>query len=118
MAKRSVDPAAPVAVEQQAQGLEAGPPVEAAEPTERTEGGDARPAAPPPVPDPPKDPPRDPPTTVTLIERFHVETSVYYVPHLGFGAVYVPAGTIITRASHDVQKLIEQGAKLRPVLDE
>ena len=47
-------------------------------------------------------------------ERFRVETSVYYVPHLGFGAVFVPAGTIVTRSSHDLQKLLEQGAKLRP----
>lgn len=47
-------------------------------------------------------------------ERFRVETSVYYVPHLGFGAVFVPGGTIVSRASHDLQKLIAQGAKLRP----
>jgi hypothetical protein len=118
MAKRPVDPAAPAAVEQQAASVEAAPSAAASEQAEKPEGGDARPAEAPPLPDPPKDPPRDPPATVTVIERFHVETSVYYVPHLGFGAVYVPAGTIITRASHDVQKLIEQGAKLRPVLDE
>jgi hypothetical protein len=59
-------------------------------------------------------PPEAPSVAPEEEERFRVEVSVYYVPHLGHGAVYVPAGTIVTRSSHDLQKLIEQGAKLRP----
>jgi hypothetical protein len=57
------------------------------------------------------------PSAPEPVEQFRVETSVYYVPTLGFGAVFVPAGTIVTRTSHDLQKLIAQGAKIRPVVD-
>lgn len=56
-----------------------------------------------------------PPTDPLPVERYRVETSVYYVPSLGYGAVFVPAGTIITRVSHDLQKLVAQGAQLRPL---
>ena len=122
MAKRSSDPTPSVATEQQQ--LAAREEVLAGEvraPAAKPETGDARSAAPSPLPDPAPSPPHDsPPATavaMTTIERFRVEGSVYYVPHLGFGAIFVPSGTIVTRESHDVQKLIEQGAKLRPILD-
>lgn len=122
MAKRSNDSTPAVAtLEPAADGAESAAAVEEtrppATPAETAERPATSPSVPDPAPDPPKHPPHPAASTPTVIERFRVEASVYYVPHLGFGAIYVPSGTIVTRESHDVQRLIEQGAKLRPLLD-
>ncbi len=61
------------------------------------------------------EPPAEVPPEPEVLERFRVETNVYYVPDPGHGSLYVPAGTIVTRVSHDLQKLITQGARLRPI---